>query len=71
MRAKRCLWTGGCLGLGVLLLVVLALVRPAASTGQIIDLGLKANLDLQFNAGAASDDDEEDAPEIVLFYGAQ
>ncbi len=72
MRAKKsCLWTGGFLGLGLLLLVVLTLVRPAASTGQSIDLGLKANLDLPFNAGAGSEDEDEDAPEIVLFYGAQ
>ncbi len=70
MRAKRCFWTSGVLGSGLLLLAVLTLVRPATS-GQDLGLGLKANLDLPFNAGAGSDDEDEDAPEIVLFYGAQ
>ncbi len=31
--------------------------------------GLKANLDLPFDAAGESDGDEEDAPEIVIFWG--
>ena len=71
MREERCLWTGGVLGSGLLLLVVLICVRSTVSSGQELGLGLKANLDLPVNAGAGSEDEDEDAPEIVLFYGSQ
>lgn len=70
MRGMRCSRAGGVL-VSVVLLGVLAFVRPPASTGQDLGQGLKANLDLPVDAGFGRESEDEDAPEIVSFYGAQ
>ncbi len=62
----------GLLSLGLLLLAVPAFLAPDSTAGQEFQGGLlKANLDLPYNAGALSDAEDEDAPEILVFYGAQ
>lgn len=58
----------------IVVLGCLVLERPPLQSGRAGDIiggqGLsKANLDLPYNAGSASEDDE-DAPEIVSFYGS-
>ena len=61
----------GVLLAGLLAASGLAFLLPRFSPAQDSGYGLKANLDLPVNAGLGSDDEEEDAPEVVLFYGAQ
>ena len=56
---------------GLLLLGLYSLSGPDASRGaDLLGSGpLKENLDLPYNAVGEGGDDDEDAPEIVLFYG--
>ena len=71
-RGKILFRRAGLLSFGLLLLAVPAFLAPDSTAGQEFQGGLlKANLDLPYNAGALSDDEDEDAPEILIFYGAQ
>jgi len=68
MGAKACILFIACLILG--LTIGLASSSPFAQEGG--GFGIKANLDLPFDAaGPEDDEDEEEAPEIVVFYGQQ
>ncbi len=55
-------------GMGVVFLT-LFMSGPSGSS-EFNPVILKTNLDLPYNAGGASENEDEDAPEIVVFYGS-
>ena len=55
-------------GMGVVLLTLF--MGGPSSSSEFNPVILKTNLDLPYNAAAAASDEDEEAPEIVVFYGS-